>query len=256
MPEKTLNSEFKDHFSTDSKSYRRCRPGYPLTLFRYLASVTRAHACAWDCATGTGQAAVSLANHYSQVTATDLSREQITRARWHAGVTYKVAPAEASTLPDNSVDLITVAQALHWFDIPDFSREVVRVLKPGGALAVWTYDLLHVSPDIDKVIDELYSDILAGYWPDERKMVESGYQGVDFPLKQIQPPLILMKESWDLRRLTCYLSTWSAVKQFQKLQGVDPLLLSQGRLEAAWGNPDKVRLIAWPLTLKVWINEP
>ena len=256
MPENPVSTEFKDHFSTGSKTYGKYRPGYPPALFQYLASVTSAHDWAWDCATGTGQAAVTLANYYSQVTATDASREQITKARQRAGVFYKVAPAEASTLPDSSVDLITVAQALHWFDIPAFSREVDRVLKPGGALAVWTYDLLQVSPDFDKVINELYSDILAGCWPEERKIVESGYQEIDFPLKQIQPPLILMKENWDLHHLTCYLSTWSAVKRYQEKKGSDPLMFCQGKLETAWGNPRTPRLIIWPLTLKIWINEP
>ncbi len=251
-----MNTEFKDHFSTDSKNYGIYRPGYPLALFQYLTSVTDAHARAWDCATGTGQAAVTLANYYSEVTATDASREQIAKARQHAGVTYKVAPAESSTLPDGSVDLITVAQALHWFDIPAFSREVGRVLKPGGALAVWTYDLLHISPDIDKVIDELYSEILDGFWPDERKMVENGYQGIDFPLKQIQPPSILMEENWDLHHLTCYLYTWSAVKRYQEERGTNPLMPCRAKLEASWGNPEKARFIAWPLTLKVWINDP
>jgi len=250
-----VNVAFKDHFSQDSENYGRCRPGYPASLFRYLASKTRDHAVAWDCATGTGQAAIMLADLYSEVWATDASSEQIAKARQHAGVRYKVAPAEASTLRDDSVDLITVAQALHWFDIPAFTWEVCRVLKPSGVLAVWTYNLLHVSPDVDGVIMALYSDTLADYWPEERKLVESGYRDIDFPLRQLKPPSIHMRENWDFNHLTCYLSTWSAVKRYEKEQGRNPLEDCHDRLLSSWGDPEKTRLVSWPLTLRVWANE-
>jgi SAM-dependent methyltransferase len=251
-----VNIAFKDHFSQDSGNYGRCRPGYPPALFRYLASKTREHDGAWDCATGTGQAAVMLADLYSEVWATDASSEQIAKARQHARVKYKVAPAEASTLKDDSADLITVAQALHWFGIPAFTREVCRVLKPGGALAVWTYNLLHVSPDVDRVIMALYSDTLADYWPEERNMVESGYRDVDFPLKQVQTPSLPMEENWDLDHLNCYLSTWSAVRRYRQKQGRNPVAACQGELRASWGDPGESRLVTWPLTLKVWTNDP
>ena len=156
----TDETQFKDHFSDLSEGYSRFRPGYSGEIFEYLAALTPKHELAWDCATGTGQSALSLANHFDRVVATDASPQQIEQATRHSSVEYRVAAAEESGLETASIDLITVAQALHWFDIPMFMAEANRVLKPKGVIAVWTYNLFRVTPEIDEIVDNLYWNLL------------------------------------------------------------------------------------------------
>ncbi len=162
-------SAFNDHFSGHAADYRAFRPTYPPDLFAFLASVAPARDVVWDCGTGSGQAAVRLADHFARVFATDASSEQVKHARPHPSVEYAVAPAEACPLPNASASLVTVAQALHWFDLPRFYTEVHRVCKPGGALAVWTYDLHTVNADIDPLLERLQSEFVRAYWPPERR---------------------------------------------------------------------------------------
>ncbi len=133
--------EFNDYFSENSEEYRKFRPTYPAELFSYLASLSNHHHRVWDCATGTGQSARSLSNYFSEIIATDASKTQIENAIETSGVTYRIAKAEKSGIESNSIDLITVAQALHWFNMDAFSKEANRVLKNGGIIAVWSYNL-------------------------------------------------------------------------------------------------------------------
>ncbi|MCU0933548.1 MAG: class I SAM-dependent methyltransferase, partial [Thiobacillaceae bacterium] len=174
-------AEFKDHFSTRSSRYAAFRPCYPVELFTYLASLTPGHDLAWDCATGSGQAARGLAKHYTRVSATDASTAQIDAAAPHARVEFRVAPAQDSGLPDRSADLTTVAQAAHWFDLQAFYAEVRRVLKPDGLLAIWCYERLAIEPAVDAIVEDFYGGLLGPYWPPERRLVESGYRDLDFP---------------------------------------------------------------------------
>ncbi len=159
---------FADHFSAASADYARYRPDYPDRLFAYLADRAPGRRRAWDCATGNGQAARGLARHFAEVIATDASAQQIASAPPHRRVSYRVAPAEDSGLPDESVELITVAQALHWFDRPRFWPEARRVLVPRGVIAVWCYDLLSIDAEVDAVVGRLYRDVVGPYWPPER----------------------------------------------------------------------------------------
>ena len=250
-----MTTEFKDHFSDQSANYSAYRPRYPEALFTYLASITPGHAHAWDCATGSGQAAVALARHYRNVTATDASASQIQNAEQFRNITYKVEPAECTSIAPASVDLITVAQALHWFDLPAFTQEVLRVLKPQGVLAVWTYGLVDITPTLDAVIQHLYTTTLDLYWPPERMLVEQGYTNVSFPLQEITPPHIVMQSEWDLSQLTGYLCTWSAVKKYTAAIGNNPVEQIYTELVRLWGDPQQPRKINWPLTLKIWQRE-
>jgi SAM-dependent methyltransferase len=242
---------FKDHFSGHATAYAQFRPRYPDELIRYLSSITARRSIAWDCATGNGQAAVALAAHFDRVIATDASAQQIENAEPHERVRYTVAPAEASGLDAESVDLITVAQALHWFDIPAFFAEARRVLTPGGIVAVWAYNLLSVSPEIDELVNEFYRDTTGPFWPPERAIIESRYSGIAFPFEEITAPAFEMHAEWTLDQLLGYLRTWSATQRFIAARGFDPVDSLGPRLREIWGLADDRRLVRWPLTVRV-----
>lgn len=250
-----MTSGFKDHFSGASGDYQRSRPSYPEALFQFLAAHAPGRGCAWDCATGTGQAAQRLAGYFDQVIATDGSATQIANAVRDARIDYRVAMAESSGIESASVDLITVAQALHWFDIPAFFREARRVLKPHGVIAIWSYNLLTIEPAIDAVINHLYGPLLDAYWPPERRLVESDYRDIEFPFRQIATPAFAMECHWTLEQLLGYLRTWSAVRRFQHERAIDPVIATGEALLPLWGEQETVRTIRWPMPVRVGINE-
>jgi SAM-dependent methyltransferase len=248
---------FKDHFSGHAADYSRYRPGaYPAALFKALAALVPDRERAWDCATGNGQAAVGLAEHFDRVDATDASAKQIDAARPHPRVHYAVAPAEASGLPDHSLSLVTVAQALHWFDLPAFYTEVRRVAKPEAVLACWCYGRCTVSLAVDAATERLYNGILGdAYWPPERKHVENGYRDLAFPFTQITPPAHHLSMDWTLEAYVGYLRSWSATQAYIRKNGEDPVALVGEELMAAWGDRAASRPVQWPLTLLAgWIG--
>jgi SAM-dependent methyltransferase len=241
---------FKDHFSGHAKTYQAYRPGYPQELFAWLAEQTPQHLRAWDCATGNGQAARGLAPYYREVIATDASDAQIANAEPLAGVQYRVATAEASGLAANSVDLITVGQAYHWFDHTAFHREAKRVLRPGGVLAIWTYHLFRTPrPELDAVIQHYYRDIVGSYWPPEREWVDKGYRDMPFPFAELQVPDFRIKLEWTLEQVLGYLRSWSATQAYIKARGDDPLLSLAHELQQHW--PDSPSMpITWPMAVR------
>ena len=241
----------KDYFSGHANRYEEFRPTYPDALFAYLASLCPRHDLAWDCATGNGQAATALAPYFRNVVASDASEKQIDQARPCANVQYRVAPADAAPLEDSSVDLVTVAQALHWFQLPRFYAEVARVARPQGVVAVWCYQLHVITPEIDAVVNHLYTDIVGADWPPERRLVEEGYATLDFPFAVVTPPPFQMTHSWDLDHLLGYLDSWSASQCYRIRTGRDPLEPIKGDLNAAWGDPREKRTATWPLHVRV-----
>ncbi|WP_455216882.1 class I SAM-dependent methyltransferase [Kaarinaea lacus] len=252
-----MSNEFKDHFSEGSDAYRVFRPGYPDELLSFLSSLTRDHELAWDCATGSGQTALALSRYYANVVGTDASQNQVEQARQQEGVIYRVEKAEQSSFDDHSADLVTVAQALHWFDIQAFFSEVKRVLKNGGVLAAWTYGLLEVNPTnnsaaINEEINTLYGPVLEDYWPEERQMVEEAYQGIAFPFEEIPAPMFHMQTEWNLSQLVGYLGTWSAVKRYIADRGVNPVQQCAAKLARLWGDPENRLPMQWPLTVRAW----
>jgi SAM-dependent methyltransferase len=250
MTNVTSGSLFPDHFSAVAEAYARHRPVYPAELFAWLAGLPRRRRRAWDCGTGSGQAAVALAERFAQVVASDASPAQLARARRHPRVRYRAATGEAPALPDAAVDLVTVAQAVHWFDPARFWPEVRRVLAAGGAVAVWTYDVARVDPEVDAVVERYYR-LLEPYWPPERALVEGAYRDLPFPFEEVAAPAFDMRAAWDLPRFAGYLATWSAARRWSVAHGGPAALDGMaGDLAAAWGAPERRRTVTWPLTVR------
>ncbi|MGH9369511.1 MAG: class I SAM-dependent methyltransferase [Thermoanaerobaculia bacterium] len=239
-----------DYFSAGSRDYARYRPDYPARLFAYLAGLAPGRRRAWDCATGSGQAAAGLARHFEEVVATDASGEQIRCARRRRGVRYRVAAAEESGLESGSVELVTVAQAVHWFDRPRFWREARRVLVARGVLAIWCYDLLRVTEEVDAAVRRLYG-LVRPFWPAERAIVERGYGSLEFPFERVAAPPFRMEKRWSLSHLLGYLRTWTAVRLYAEARGEDPVERAREDLSRAWGDPDRLRRVFWNLDLMV-----
>jgi SAM-dependent methyltransferase len=242
---------FKDHFSELAAGYAAHRPTYPKALVDYLAGIVPARRLAWDCGCGSGQLSTLLAESFEHVVATDASAEQIASAAPAERVEYRVAPAEASGLADASVDLVTVAQAAHWFDLPAFYAEARRVAGPGAAIALVTYGIMEVDADIDAVTMPFYYEVLKGYWPPERAHVEDGYRSLDFPFEELAPPKLEIRVDWRLADLIGYVETWSAVRALRKAQGEGPVQRLFEELARVWGRPERVRAVRWPLALRV-----
>jgi SAM-dependent methyltransferase len=247
---------FADHFSKQANAYAAFRPSYPDALGAYLASLTPARGHlptqAWDCGTGSGQAATMLARHFDRVLATDASAAQIKKAERCDRVEYRVAPAESSGLPDRSCDLITVAQAAHWFDLPPFYAEARRVLKPGGVIAVWCYALVQAGhPDLDAALLHLQSERLGKYWPKRRELVEDHYQSLPFPFPQIEAPSFEMTARWSAKDLLGFLDSWSAVARCREFERRDPLKPFAAELKRVWPAGTETIEARWPLFMKV-----
>jgi SAM-dependent methyltransferase len=239
---------FSDYFGPAARSYASYRPHYPPALFDWVCSVTARRERAWDCGTGSGQAAAALAERFAEVVASDPSVDQLANAAAASGLCYVAMTAEQTALRAGSVDLVTVAQALHWFDRPRFFAEVDRVLRPGGTLAVWSYGLLAVGPSVDRHVHHLYRDVLGPYWPSERSFVDSGYAGIALPYAELASPHIAMEAEWSLAEFAGYVSSWSAVGRYRAQLGTDPLPAFMHDVADAWGTAR--RRVRWPLAVR------
>jgi ubiquinone/menaquinone biosynthesis C-methylase UbiE len=245
-------TSFSDHFSTSASRYASFRPGYPASLFAWLASVAPDRRCAWDCGTGSGQAAVPLAEQFARVVASDPSVAQLAHAPAHPGVHYAAMAAERCALADGSVSLVTVAQALHWFDQPAFFAEARRVLVARGIVAVWSYGLLTLHDQtLDDIIRRFHGDAMGPYWPPERRLVDEGYRSLALPFERVDAPPFAMTADWTLDHLAGYLSTWSAVQRARASTGSDPVPSVVESLRAGWGSRAAERRVEWPMTVHV-----
>lgn len=243
---------FADHFSAVSGAYADFRPSYPRALFDWLAEIAPGKSLAWDCACGSGQASVDLAERFECVVATDASDKQLAGARPHPRIDFRQAPAEASGLADGSVDLITVAQALHWFDLPRFYAEAKRVLKPGGVLAVWSYGIQTVEgEEVNALVQRFYHETVGAYWPPERKLVEEGYRTFDFPFAEFGAPAFEMSVPWPMAQLLGYFSSWSATGRYVAEKGENPVVGLAEEMARVWGSPESARTVTWPLAIRV-----
>jgi SAM-dependent methyltransferase len=244
---------FKDHFSKQAAAYAKFRPQYPLELFEYLGGIAPQRKLAWDCATGNGQAAVALASVFGRVIATDASERQITNAEAHGRVEYRVALAETSGIESGTIDLVMVAQALHWFDLDRFYAEARRTLKPNGVLAASAYLFAKIEPAIDAVVNQYYSEVVGPFWPPERALIEK-FEQLPFPFSETKTPRFEMSVHWKLEHLIGYLRTWSATQRFIAANQRDPLEEIAGELRVAWGDTNQTRRVIWPLTLRIGIK--
>lgn len=244
---------FKDHFSSQASLYARYRPHYPDELFAWLAGLSPARGLVWDCATGSGQAALSLSKHFDAVIATDASAAQLALATPAPRVTYRVLSAEKTDFAKHSFDLVTVAQALHWFDRDAFFTEVRRVLRPNGVFAAWSYELTEdqSAPEVNTVMLRYYNDVVGPYWPPERSHVMTAYREISFPFEMLDAPLFTMRASWSFEQLLGYFSSWSASQKYRTAHDSDPLDIVRADFSAAWGDPALNHEIAWPMQLKV-----
>jgi ubiquinone/menaquinone biosynthesis C-methylase UbiE len=250
-----MSQSFSDHFSKVAQRYADFRPHYPPELFDYLTTLVPRSGTVWDCAAGSGQATLDLAARFRKVIATDASPQQIASATPWDNVEYRVALAEQSGLVDTSIDLVTVAQALHWFDRDRFFAEVRRVLKPGGVLAVWVYATNQVENEaVNQIVQDFYSNIVGPYWPPERRMTETGYREIILPFAEIVPPSFQMEVRWTLDQLLGYFSTWSATNRFIKATGRNPLEPLACELANVWGDTNQPLVVMWPLTLRIGYN--
>ena len=242
----------KDLFSEQADNYGRFRPEYPEDFIAEISSLVLGKSHAWDCATGNGQVAVLLAKHFSKVTATDISESQLSKAVKMDNVNYVLTRAEQTAFDPDTFDLITVGQAVHWFDFEAFYKEVHRVSKDGGLLAVWGYGLLRFEAVIDDIIDRFYNESIGQFWDEERKFIESAYEDIPFPF----PELHLRKEypickEFTMNSLIGYLGTWSAVRNCRKIKGYDPIPDLREELKSVWGGKQQVKTGKFPLFTRI-----
>lgn len=242
--------ERKDYFSTQSKVYAAFRPAYPPALYEFIFKHLKNRSCAWDCATGNGQVAQYLANHFDTVYATDISQQQIDQAFLAKNILYLVSPAEQTVFREHQFDLITVAQALHWFDMDAFYKEVRRTAKDGGLLAVWGYTLLGIEPAVDKLFIDFYKNTTGPYWDSARKLVENEYRDISFPFESLPCPEFTIKVKWTLDQFGGYLNSWSAVQKYKKVHGINPVDQFINTLKNFWKKGD-LKVVTFPVFMKL-----
>ncbi len=241
---------FQDHFSKQAEMYLKARPTYPEELFTYLSEQAPANNLCWDCATGNGQAAISLAEHFKKIIATDGSEQQIKNAQKRDNIEYRVSTAEESGLPDHSVDLITVATAAHWFNHDAFYKEAKRVAMPNGLLAIWTYSEAKINPAIDELMEWFMYDFLYDYWPEGRWYVRNKYQTLPFPYKPIDTPDFYCRMQWNKQQWLNYIMSWSAYNNYTTKNNSEPIAeVLLPRLNPLWKD-NEIRAIEWQLHLK------
>jgi SAM-dependent methyltransferase len=241
--------EFKDHFSGRAALYSQFRPTYPERLFDWIATVARHHDCVWDCATGSGQAAAGLTRVFERVIATDASEKQIAMAEPNPAIDYRVANAYESGLPDSSVDAVTVAQAIHWFDHHEFFEEAKRVMRAGAVIVVWGYgDPVIDTLRLDRIVHDYNRGTIESYWRPERNIILNGLRTIPFPFDEIPAPVMTMEREWTLFELAGYMRTWSATAAYAEKHGGDPVAPVEAELEKNWGRG--THIVRWPLYIR------
>ncbi len=242
-------SQSKDLFSGHAEQYASFRPTYPKALYDFILAYVKDRNTAWDCACGNGQVARDLVPYFKRIEATDLSAKQIENAIPSSSVTYSVSRAEQTSFPDSTFDLITVGQALHWFDTSAFYKEVYRVAKPDSVIAVWGYGLLGVEPSIDYKLQHFYKEVIGPYWDNERKFVDEAYATLPFPFIEITAPSFTITVEWSKAQLYGYIATWTAVVKYIKEHHINPVDAFINDIYPLWG--DEIKTITFPVFLRL-----
>ncbi len=233
----------KDNFSRNSDAYAQYRPKYPDTLAQWIAEQAPGKGLVWDCATGNGQMATVLANHFDRVVATDLSSKQLELAVPAPKVEYRCEPAHQSSLPDHSADAVVVAQAFHWFDFDAFYSEVRRVLRPGGLIAIVGYPLMEPEhPAIQNALLHFYNITVGPYWDPERNYLEEEYVSIPFPFDEIPFEERYVTYQWDMDTMIGFLNSWSAVSHYINERGTNPVRTFIPELEMVWPKGEKTKM--------------
>lgn len=240
----------KDNFSKQALLYSRFRPGYPQQVYDFLLQHIPDKQNAWDCGTGNGQVAGKLSQYFDKVFATDISSGQIKNAVKNENIFYSLENAEQTSFADNQFDLITVAQAIHWFDFGEFYKEAARTLKPNGIIAVFGYNLFRINKETDSIIDDFYKNIIGTYWDKERKYVDESYTTIPFPFEEIKSPSFQNEYLWEFEHVIGYLNTWSAVQHFIAKNNENPVDKIITPLKELWGNELK-RKVYFPIFIRV-----
>lgn len=241
----------KDYFSQHASIYAAFRPSYPPELYTYVLGNLKSFGAAWDCATGNGQVASELCRHFTTVEATDISQQQLDNAILAKNIHYQISSAEQTSFTDTSFDLITVAQALHWFDTEKFFTEAKRVGKPGGKLAVWGYSVLSVNKEVDALFYHYYNTIVGPYWDAARKHIEEEYANIYFPFPTVQTARFALQVEWSLAQFLGYLRSWSATQKFMNVEGYDPLQAFTEEFQKFW-KPEEKKVVTFPIFLKLF----
>lgn len=239
-----------DNFSTKSDLYAKYRPSYPAELFEFINSLVANKERAWDCGTGTGLLASELAKTFKEVYATDISQSQLDNAVRADNIFYSLQPSEKTNFKNNQFDVITVAQAIHWFDFDKFYDEVRRVAKKDSILCVAGYAIIRISDEIDNLIDEFFHKVLGQYWDKERKYLDEHYRYIPFPFEEIQTPEYENKLKWTMEHFIGYLNTWSAVRHFIKDKGFNPVDDLIPEISKNWGDKDE-KDVRFPILLRI-----
>jgi ubiquinone/menaquinone biosynthesis C-methylase UbiE len=241
----------RDHFSTQSALYLKYRPQYPPALYNFLSSLLQERTMAWDCGTGNGQCALSLTEYIDHVLATDLSLNQIQQAQPHPAIEYKVLPSEQLQGYDSKFDLITCANAMHWFNLDAFYATVRRVLKPQGVLAAWCYGVPFVSDEIQPAIHFLHDEVLGSFWEEANHLVEQEYKTLYFPFQEIEAPAFYSERTFNRADFIRYFHTWSATQKYIQQHGVNLVDAWEPTIHPLWPDADEEKIIRWKLILKV-----
>lgn len=240
----------KDNFSSNSDKYAQFRPTYPSEFFEFLSHVVTEKDTAWDVGTGNGQVAFELAKIFEKVYATDISQTQIDNAKKADNIYYSVQPAESSGFSSDTFDLITIAQAIHWFDFEKFYDEVRRTAKKNALICVIGYSLMKFNPAIDELLLDFYTNVVGPYWDPERNYLQEQYKTIPFPFEEICTPSIENVQHWSLDRLIGYLNTWSAVGHYIRENGMNPVDPLQKELELVWGDQE-THEVHFPLHIRL-----
>ena len=238
----------KDRFSSHARQYAAFRPTYPGELYDFIFKHLDHFTMAWDAGTGNGQVARELSGKFTSVMATDISSQQLRNAYQADNIFYSLA-SEKTTFPDDMFDLITVAQAIHWFDVNRFYTEVRRVAKPNGIVAVWGYGLLSAVPEIDSRLHNFYTEVVGPYWDKERRLVDEHYRTLSFPFHELETPAFQFSFRWTLDEFQGYLTTWSSVQKYKTEKGTNPVKSFIEEIQPFWR--EETQTVNFPLFLRL-----